>query len=63
MLKWLLGGIVGIVVLMAVIGMNMSPEKQRAYEAQRQGEAMCDKMMSDAALGSERRTTRELATT
>ena len=45
---------------MLIIGANVSPEKSRAYAARDNAEAMCDKMMSDAALGTERRMTREM---
>ena len=57
---WILGVGAGLFVLMLIIGANVSPEKARAYAAQDQADTMCDKMMSDAALGAERRMTREM---
>ena len=57
---WIVGIIAGLFVLMLVIGANLSPENARAYAAQNEADTMCEKMMSDAALGAERRMTREM---
>jgi len=59
-LGWIVGIVVGLFVLMLVIGANTSPEKARAYGAQKNVDDVCDKMMSDAALGAERRMTRQM---
>lgn len=57
---WIIGLPIGALLLLAAIGGSMSPEKSRAYGLQAQVDSQCTQMMSDAALGNERRNTREL---
>jgi hypothetical protein len=48
------------VLLMIYSGLTMSPQKSALYDKQRRIEQECDKMMSDAALGSQRQMTRAI---
>ena len=59
-IAWIVGILISLFVIMLIIGANVSPEKSKAYAARDNAEAMCDKMMSDAALGTERRMTRDI---
>jgi hypothetical protein len=55
------GGVaVVLVVGLLIFGANMSQEQKNAYAKQDRVEAECDKMMSDSALGDERRITRSM---
>ena len=51
---------IGLLIMLFIIGTNVSPEESRAYDKRRAAQEMCDQMMSDAALGNERRMTREI---
>lgn len=59
-LGFIVGGIAVLFVLMLIIGSNVSPEKAAQYDKEARADAMCDQMMSDSALGNERRMTREM---
>jgi hypothetical protein len=60
-LKWIVGLAIGIFAIFFVAGIvaPSSPDLERAQEVLRVVNERCDTMMSDAALGSERRATRE----
>ena len=57
---WIAGISVAILALMMVVGSNMSPEESARRDRAAAADSECDKMMSDAALGAERRMTREI---
>ena len=59
-LVWIVGIAAGLFVLALIIGSNVSPERSRAWQAEKNAEVICEQMMSDAKLGAERRTTREV---
>jgi len=50
----------GLFIGAMILGSNMSPELSAAYDKKARVEAACDQMMSDAALGAERRATRQV---
>lgn len=52
--------VLGSIVLLLAAGLSVTPEQERKYNAQRELERVCDEMMSDSALGSERRMTRQM---
>lgn len=57
---YIVAGAVGLFVLLGVIGMNMDPATSARYDRQAAVDEACEKMMSDAALGNERRMTRQM---
>lgn len=57
-LKWIVGTIVGLFVAMLILGALVRPDPAR--EKLSRIEEACDQMMSDAALGNERRMTRRM---
>lgn len=60
-LYWIVGIVAGGLALILVIGAMLStPESRARRERLEQIDAFCGKAMSDAALGSERRYTREM---
>jgi hypothetical protein len=60
-LKWIAGLAIGTFAIFFIAGIvdPPSPELVRAQEVLRLVNERCDTMMSDAALGNERRATRE----
>lgn len=60
-LVWVIGLPVGIFVLMMVyFAITTSPQKAALMDKRDRIEEACEKMMSDSALGTERRTTRAM---
>ncbi len=59
-LLWIIGVPIGLFLLMLVIGANVSPQKATQWEKEKRADAMCDQLMSDSALGDERRMTRAI---
>ncbi len=59
-LKFIAIAVAAVFGLLLIFGMTMSPEKSRLYDKQAQAEKMCDNMMSDSSLGTERRMTRDI---
>ena len=57
---WIVAGAIGLFVLLGVIGMRSDPAGQARHDRQAAVDEACDKMMSDAALGNERRMTRQM---
>lgn len=53
-------GVIGVFVLLLVIGSNMPPQTSQYYDKKRAAEEMCDQMISDSALGDERRMNRKM---
>jgi hypothetical protein len=57
----IIGCIAAVVILMLFIRSgNMSPEESARYANKQAVDAACDQMMSDSALGNERRMTRSV---
>jgi flagellar basal body-associated protein FliL len=54
------GIVVGMVGMIAIGLISYTPERAAHYEKDRRVEAACDQMMSDSALGDERRLTRSI---
>lgn len=60
-LKWLVGIVGGGFIAIMVFGMlTMSPERSALYEQEQRIKTACGEMMSDSALGNERRMTRAI---
>jgi hypothetical protein len=58
---WTLATVAGIFILMMIYGaVTMTPEKSAWYDKKDRAEKMCDQMIGDSALGSERRMTRDI---
>lgn len=60
--KWLLGIPIGLFVLFVIIGLAGGwDNKKGGYSSRNEAvDAACEKMMSDSALGNERRMTRQI---
>jgi len=59
-LLWIVGIVFAGSLVLLIAGMNMSPRESAAYDQRERVNAACEQMMSDAALGSERRHTRDI---
>ena len=52
--------VIAAALLHALTGPSVTPEEARRFNAQREADKLCDKLMSDATLGDERRRTRQM---
>jgi len=60
-LYWILGVVVGGFAFIMIVGtMLRTPESDARRDRQEEINALCDRAMSDAALGQERRNTRAI---
>jgi hypothetical protein len=59
-LKWIVGIVGGGFILLMVFGLSMSPERSALYDQERRVKEACEQMLSDSALGTERRMTRAM---
>ena len=58
---WIIGIVISGFIFIMIVGTALRTPESDARMATQQGiDDLCDKMMSDAALGNERRNTREM---
>ena len=59
-LAWSVVSVVGLFAVIMMFGTKVSPEMSKLYNKEAAANDMCNKMMSDSALGDERRMTRDM---
>lgn len=60
MLGYIAAAVAGLFVLMLIIGANVSDEQAAQWARENEADRICDQLMADSALGSERRMTRRM---